>query len=577
MSMTPAMPPHATDPRLLQVAEASHPAGRADRIRRWSRFAPHAALLALVLAASATGLTNGFAYDDVPIVRENQQVHSLAQVAYDFVQGYWPPQDGGALYRPFTLVLFTLQWLAGGGAPWVFHACNVFLYAALTLAVFALASRLQPRSAAWIAAALFAVHPVHVEAVANVVGQAEITTALAVVGGVWLYLQSRRGPELRARESIGLLLLLVTGGLLKENGIVLVGLLLAAEVTVVVDPRPLARRVRSLLPTYLLLGLGATLILLARRAALGATVGEYPALVLYNLGARDRLLTMLGIVPEWARLFLWPAHLRADYAPPEFDAVTTFGAPQVLGLAMLLTVTWLAVAVRRTRPALTFAILWVAIAIFPVSNLLVTTGILLAERTLLLPSVGVVLGAGLVASRAWERLRTAPAPLRRVAAGALAGLLALGAVRSALRQPLWLDTPTVLAQLTKDAPLNYRAWLMYGGVLRQRGKVEPARAAMLRAASLYRHDGRVYEDLGQLVRFRNGCARAVPIFRRSLAIDAGRTDARGRLYVCLLETGDTAGAMTLAAEGAKRGEWFFQLVMLTGPRPRQAGGAASAR
>ncbi|HEU4588568.1 MAG TPA: hypothetical protein VFS11_07970 [Gemmatimonadales bacterium] len=549
-------------------------AERVSGKRPWSRIAPSAALVALVLAASATGLTNGFAYDDVLIVRDNPQVHSLAQWAYDFVQGYWPREHGGALYRPLTLLLFTFQWLAGGGAPWVFHACNVILYAALTLAVFALGARVLPRPAAWAAAALFAVHPVHVEAVANVVGQAEITTALAVVGGLWLYLYARRGPELRARESIGLLLLLVTAGLLKENGIVLVALLLAAEVTIVVDPRRLSQRVGSLLPTYLLLGLGAALLLLARRAALGALVGEYPALVLGNLGARDRLITMLGIVPEWARLFLWPAHLRADYAPPEFDAATTFGAPQVIGLAMLVTVAWLALAVRRTRPALTFAILWVAIALLPVSNLLVPTGILLAERTLFLPSIGVVLGAGLVASRAWEHLRRTPAPLPHLAMCAFTGLLVLGTVRSARRQPLWLDTPTVLAQLTKDAPLNYRAWLMYGGVLRQRGEVEAARAAMLRAAGLYRHDGRIYEDLGQLVRFRNGCARAVPIFRRSLAIDPGRMDARGRLYVCLLETGDTTGAMAVAAEGARRGEWFFQLVMHTGPRPRQAPGAA---
>jgi len=86
----------------------------------------------------------------------------------------------------------------------------------------------------------------------------------------------------------------------------------------------------------------------------------------------------------------------------------------------------------------------------------------------------------------------------------------------------------------------------------------------------------VYEDLGQLTRFRNGCPRAVPLFRRSLAIDPGRVDARGRLYVCLLEAGDTAEAMKIAAEGARRGVWFFQLVMLTGPRPPQAADRSAA-
>jgi hypothetical protein len=534
------------------------------------------ALVALALAASWTGLRNGFAYDDVLIVRDNQQIHSLSNVAFDFVQGYWPREHGGALYRPLTLVLFTFQWLAGNGTPWVFHAVNIILYAGLTLAIYGLGRRILPRGGAWAAAAFFAVHPVHVEAVGNVVGQAEITTALAVVLGTWLYLHARRAPELRARDSVGLLLLLAVAGLLKENGVVLPALLLAAEVTVVGDRRPLRARLASLAPTYLLLGVGAGILLAARRAALGATVGEYPALMLGGLGFRDRLLTMLAIVPEWARLFLWPAHLRADYAPPEFDASTAFGPPQLLGLAIVLTAAWLTAAVWRRRPVLAFGVVWMALALLPVSNLLVPTGILLAERTLFLPSVGLVLAAGGVAARAGHHLQAAAPSLRRAVGTAFLAILAAGVVRSALRQPAWRDTPTVLTQLTKDAPLDYRAWLMYGGVLRERGEVEAARAAMLKAAALYRRDGRVYEDLGQLTRFRNGCPRAVPLFRRSLAIDPGRVDARGRLYVCLLEAGDTAEAMKIAAEGARRGVWFFQLVMLTGPRPPQAADRSAA-
>jgi hypothetical protein len=102
---------------------------------------------------------------------------------------------------------------------------------------------------------------------------------------------------------------------------------------------------------------------------------------------------------------------------------------------------------------------------------------------------------------------------------------------------------------------------MYGAYLRTQGRTDEAREAMLRSAGLYHRDGRVYQDLGQLMRFEGGCPRAVPLFRRSLEIDSTLYQARGRLYVCLLELGDTTGAMALAADGAKRGEWFFQLVM----------------
>jgi protein O-mannosyl-transferase len=527
---------------------------------------PSLALVLLAIAASATSLPNGFAYDDVLIVRDNQQIHTLADMAFDFVQGYWPQEHGGALYRPLTLVFFSLQWALGRGAPWIFHAVNVALYAGLTLALFALGRRFLPLGAAWLGAALFAVHPVHVEAVANVVGQAELTTALLILFALWLYLEVRRRPALRARESVGLLLLLTSAALCKENGIILPALLLWAEATLVHDPRPLRLRVAALLPTYLLLIVGAVLLMGARHAALGATIGEYPALVLGGLGVGDRLLTMLGIVPEWGRLFVWPAHLRADYAPPEFDAATHFGTAQALGLGIVLLAALAAVATWRRHPAITFGIGLAALALLPVSNLIMPTGILIAERTLLLPSVGVAIAAAGLAALAWNRLHEPPRPDRWVALAGVTALLVLGVTRSAIRQPSWRDTPSVLTQLVQDAPLDYRAWLMYGGHLRSLGRVGEAKEAMVRAASLYHRDGRVYEDLGQLVRFQNGCARAVPIFRRGLAVDPGLRNARGRLYVCLLELGDTTGAMAVAAEGARRGQWFFQLVMLTGPR-----------
>jgi hypothetical protein len=556
--------------RLLQGRDSEKIGQFDSERRRLHAVLPGLALVLLVIAASAPSLANGFAYDDLLIVRDNKQIHTLADMAFDFVQGYWPQEHGGALYRPFTLVLFALQWALGRGAPWIFHAVNVALYAGLALALFTLGRRILPMGAAWLAAAFFAVHPVHVEAVANVVGQAELTTALAVVLGLSLYLDARKRPGLRARDSVGLFALLMVAGLCKENGIILPALLLCAEATVVEDHRPVRSRVGTLLPTYLLLALGAALLMGARRAALGATMGEYPALVLGGLGFRDRLLTMLGIVPEWIRLFFWPAHLRADYAPPEFDAATHFGASQALGLGLVLLVALAAVAARKRQPAVTLGIGVAALALLPVSNLIMPTGILLAERTLLLPSVGVAIAVGAVAAAAWQSLRGSPSLVRWASLAGATALLLLGAARSAVRQSSWRDTPSVLAQLVQDAPLDYRAWLMYGGHLRSLGRVPQAKEAMLRAAGLYHRDGRVYEDLGQLVRFETGCARAVPIFRRGLAIDPGLRNARGRLYVCLLELGDTTTAMSVAAEGARRGQAFFQLVMITGPRRASA-------
>src|SRR6186713_898990 len=123
----------------------------------------YAAVAALAIAASATGLRNGFALDDLALIAGNARVHSLHGWWRLFLQPYWPPQFGASLYRPIVTLGYAVQWTVGGGAPWVFHVTSVVLYAAAAVLVLALFLLLLPRSAAFVGAALFAVHPVHVE------------------------------------------------------------------------------------------------------------------------------------------------------------------------------------------------------------------------------------------------------------------------------------------------------------------------------------------------------------------------------------------------------------------------------
>ena len=66
-------------------------------------------LLAIALAASASSLGNGFVFDDRPIVVDNFRVHTLVGLWHSFVEPYWPPEVGAALYRPLTIVLFRLE------------------------------------------------------------------------------------------------------------------------------------------------------------------------------------------------------------------------------------------------------------------------------------------------------------------------------------------------------------------------------------------------------------------------------------------------------------------------------------
>src|SRR6059058_3619228 len=118
-------------------------------------------------------LWNQFAMDDNQIVAFNKLVLQFSGVWRAFVSPYWPSVIGGGMYRPLPLASYAIDWQLGGAA-WLFHAVNVAWHAGASVAVAWLAGRWSGERAALAAGLLFAVHPVHVEAVANIVGRAEV-------------------------------------------------------------------------------------------------------------------------------------------------------------------------------------------------------------------------------------------------------------------------------------------------------------------------------------------------------------------------------------------------------------------
>ena len=512
--------------------------------------------MALSTAASARVVLNDLVQDDIPVILRNPSVHQLGTMAAHFHQPYWPKPFSPYLYRPLSSVLFTLEWVAGHGHPWFLHGVSVVLYAAVCLAVLALCRRLLPPNAALAAAAVFAVHPLHVESVAGVVNQAELAAALCAVLAVCGYLDWRAAGSALGGKVLALFACAyAVTCLFKESGIVLPGLLAAAELTIVRDPRPLSVRFRQLWPlaaTLVLVGAGFVLL---RTLVLSSFAGTFAAEVFRNLSPGQRTLTMLGVVPEWARLFVWPAHLQVDYSPQEIVAATSWGWAQTVGLLILAPTALLALIGVGRRWVGSFGALWMAIAIFPVSNLLVPTGIALAERTLFLPSVGMalVLGAGLAAMG--PRLSSARPVVRFVAIGLLAAIVLAGAVRSALRHRDWQDTFTFWYRAVEDAPESYRARAALGGVMftiRQNGTGE---RLLREAIRLYPDGVLTYQILGDRYRLAGLCAPAIATYNRALELSPKAADTRASLIACLLHDGRYAEAHDVAAAGIAEKTW----------------------
>jgi protein O-mannosyl-transferase len=522
-------------------------------VRRWvpAGVLRGAAIVALAIASSATGIDNGFTYDDRPIIVQNDRVRDLANLPHVFAQTYWPPRSGPSLYRPLTILGFTLEWAAGESSPRVFHLTNIIEYAAVALAVFWLAAAILPMPASWIAAALFAVHPVHVEAVANVVGQSELHAAfwMVLAVAVWIRARGWRCDPFPWRIGRWLLVLYAIAFLSKEHGIMLPALLVAAELTVVVDDRPWRERVRDLRPlalAFAALGLG---LLVLRTHVVGGFAGDGPNIVFVCAPVTTRLWTMVNVAGEWARLLVWPVHLVANYSPPMVDSYTRFTPALIPGAVVLVGAAALTVALWRRRPVAAFGLAWTAIALFPVSNVLIPSGVLLAERTLFLPSVGAMLALGDATVWLVARLRERGPRAVRLGAGATGLVLIAGAWKSASRQPVWRSNETLFRQTVLDAPLSYRAHQAWGGLLFERHHRAEGEREYRTALALYQHDSDVFVELADEYRIAGICQPAVPLYRQALELFPQRDDARVGLTACYLRLADWGRARSEAIIG----------------------------
>ena len=329
--------------------------------RTWWLLAGSIALLAV--AASVMGLHNQFAYDDVYIIEKNVRVHSLVHWWHFFADTYWAKSQGGDGYRPLTMLSFAAQWVAGHGSALVFHVVNIALYAAMSVAVYWLASAVLPYTPAWIAAALFAVHPVHVEAVANIVGQSELAVGLLLTVAMALYLHGRTLGTLSVARRIGIGACFALALLFKEHAIMLPALLVIAELIMVRDTRSLWQRLMAQRAFLLALTLVAVCYLWVRGQVLRGDLAGFQPFVVFqglHLSTRDRVLTMIGVAPEWARLFLWPTRLTTEYTPPYVDIAQGVSFTQLPGLFLMLGVVGFAFALwRRKAGGESFGLWWV--------------------------------------------------------------------------------------------------------------------------------------------------------------------------------------------------------------------------
>jgi protein O-mannosyl-transferase len=494
-----------------------------------------AALAAALVYANA--LANGFALDDVYIIELNTRAHDPFDLRSIWLTPYWPflGQELG-LYRPGAIFFYSLQWSAGGGAAWVFHAVSSALHAGVTVLVFLLLERLTHRVPAFVGALVFAVHPVHVEAVANIVGQAEVIAAAAVLAACLVH--SGRPPGVRvswARRGalIALYMLALTT---KESAVVMPALLVITDFA--------QRRVRTsvrgfadyaeamLMPLFLLAATLAFYLIVRFGVMSGSIIGMDAAPAMPYLRGEYRILNALRAFPEFFRLFFFPQELAADYLPAVLLPVDTVRPMVVLGAVLLVVITAVALMTPWV-PAAGFPAAWFLISIVTVSNLFFPIGVLVAERTLYLPSVAL---SALIAF-AWQSVTTQPMRVRRLAVAGLSVVLVALGMRTWIRNPDWGSTNAVLSALVRDHPYSYRAQWARAAAFRSLGNHQLAEQHYRMSERIYPGDAQFLAEYGDFLLMRGRAPEAIDLLERSHDLQPRLTETVLRLSQAYLVAG----------------------------------------
>lgn len=443
-----------------------------------------AALIILIALAYHAAPQNSFHFDDAANIVRHGPVHMTDPGIDAIVRA---ARDGLLPQRVLPNVSFAIDWWRGKGNPAPFLVTNIIIHAATAVATLALLLLVFQRSGAppltsWIlasaATAIWAIHPIQVQAVTYVVQRMASMVALFMLITVIAYVRGR----LTGRHGFWYpvaILAAVAAWFSKENAYILPALILLAEYTLCRDP---GERIRSRADMAILaLPVVIIIYLILDLAVFRGPVWNYvvPGYAHRDFTLSERLLTQPRVIFFHLGQMLMPLPERFSIEH-EFALSTNLWTPWTTPLALAGILIWIVsgiwLALRSRFPAVGFLVLWVPATLAVESSVIALE--IVFEHRMYLPSAGLAGLAGLGLMKLAERR------LRAAAIG-LAGLITTGLFTATLyRIPTWRTPVTLYEHAVRHAPGVPRAWTNLATAYEDQDRSLEAIAAYTRALSL---------------------------------------------------------------------------------------------
>ena len=454
-------------------------------------------LILLTIATYAPVWTFAFvALDDPQYVYANKDLAaglSSHSIAWAFTSAH------EANWHPLTWMSHALDISLFGLNSGPHHVVNLVLHLVTTLLLFGVVRRMT--GAMWssaFVAAIFAIHPLHVESVAWVAERKDVLSALFFVLTIGAYARFVERPSTARYVLVAVSLAL---GLMSKAMLVTTPL-----VMLLLDYWPLQRKknwpalVVEKIPLFFVIAASSVVTFLAQRQG-----GAVKTLETFPLAHRVQNAVVSYF--EYLKMTVWPTDLGVFYPFPSFVPA----GPVAVSALVVVAISVGALFLARRVPAVTVGWLWYLGMLVPVIGLVQIGGQARADRYMYLPMIGLSIAV------AWGAMAIAKTDaLKRTAAVVGAVLIGLSAIVAHAQVQHWRDTVTLWTHTA--------------------------------AATEGQENFGVYFGLAEYLRANGRAAESIPVYEASIARNGAYLESRLGLVRALVETRQTPRAITMLQE-----------------------------
>jgi len=452
---------------------------------------------------------NEFVFDDPDIILNNKAIQNICDLKSILTTNYWHDKANAGLYRPFVFITYAVDYYLWGKNPVGYHFINIIAHILVCFFVFLILRELKIKEeSAFLASVLFAVHPVHTEAVTGIVGRAEVITTMFFCISWFSFFKVYKKVDYNVENikiidkymiisSLSYLLALCT----KENSFIFPIIVLMT--IIYFESAVCLKKITKSLVLFIPYGLMFSVYMAIRWQVIGSVGPAGTEQFFHSTPVYSIFLTMLRVFAWYLKLLILPTDLVCVYR--QWDISTTFFDWRVL-LSMSIVIIWLWITFLffKERKLWQFLSLFILVCLLPVSNIILI-GDIMAERFLYLPSIGYC-ALFVIASTKFSDFSFKTISLttyKRVLCAFFATVFILMGIGTLKRNAEWKNGIIFWKTTIKDIPYSYSAYYNLAYSFWEKGYKKKAIEVLRRSlrnkpdhAETRKFLGYIYDELG---------------------------------------------------------------------------------